>query len=182
MNPRSAVGPSVALALALVAATAAVWWWQISVFRTPQVDVREEMWKRVKDEYPIVNDNQPTASFSLENAAAVARANPFSPTRHVVPRSVPEGKEGGGGEAGEFLTPRFIYRGHIRVGQSQRAILEDAATKKTHFLEVGQEVAGFKVLDIAQQQVVLWNVKTQERVVVSLVSATSPEGEETGPQ
>ncbi|MBI3011359.1 MAG: hypothetical protein HYY58_02570 [Candidatus Omnitrophica bacterium] len=179
---RPQIGPSVVLAFVLVAVTAASWGWQRGIFRAAPVEVREEAWERVKDEYPLANDNQPPASFSSETAETVARANPFSPTRRVVPRSVPEGTQDGWEEAGEFLTPRFIYRGQIRVGQNQRAIMEDAATKKTHFLEVGQEVTGFKVLDIAQHQVVLWDFKTQEKVVVSLVTSTSPEGEETAPQ
>ncbi|MBI1991722.1 MAG: hypothetical protein HYS71_00580 [Candidatus Omnitrophica bacterium] len=180
---RPQIGPSVVLAFVLVAVTAASWGWQRGIVRAAPVEVREEGWKRVKDEYPLASANQPPVSFSSATAEAVARANPFSPTRRVVPRPISEGTgtEEGWEETGEFLTPRLIYRGQIRVGQSLRAIMEDAATKKTHFLEVGQEVAGFKVLDMTQRQVIVWNFKTQEEVVVPLVSSTRFEREETAP-
>ena len=60
------------------------------------------------------------------------------------------------------------------MGNQQRAIVEEGASHKTYFLQVGQTVAGFKVLDIGQKQVVLSNLATQEELVVSLASLTAP--------
>jgi hypothetical protein len=72
-------------------------------------------------------------------------------------------------------SPKFVYKGRINVGSRQRAILEDAAARKTYFLEVGQAVAGFKVLDIAENRVVLSDPQTNQEVVVSL---SPPSGQE----
>ena len=60
------------------------------------------------------------------------------------------------------------------MGAVRRAIVEDAANKKTYFLQVGQEVAGFKVLDIDESQVILSDLNTQKQMVVSRSLATSP--------
>lgn len=64
----------------------------------------------------------------------------------------------------------FIYKGRIMLGGMPRAILEEVWSKKTHFLQLGHTVAGFKLVDMTENHVVLSNVKTNESVVVPLTS------------
>ena len=66
--------------------------------------------------------------------------------------------------------PQFIYKGRINLGKKQRAVIEETTAKKTYFLEVGQAVAGFKVLDIQEKQVILSDPQTSKEVAVSLAS------------
>ena len=64
------------------------------------------------------------------------------------------------------IIPQFLYKGHVDLGKRQRAIVAETTTGKTYFLEVGQEVAGFKVLDISRTEVVLSDVKTAQQIVI----------------
>ena len=120
-----------------------------------------------------------TPTVGPETVEAVVQANPFSPQRRFVPPPTT------GGSAGAASPPidkaQFLYKGQISVGKRQRAIMENTTTRKTHFLEVGQEVAGFKVLDIAQNQVVLSDLQLHEDVVVPLVTSAGPGGEKRAP-
>ena len=113
---------------------------------------------------------------SQEMADAVVRADPFSPQRRLVPPPATggTGDREGSGDGGQPPQPAFTYKGRVHLGQRQRAIVEETTTRKTYFLEVGQEVAGFKVLDIAENQVVLSNLHTHEEVVVSLTTTALP--------
>ena len=111
---------------------------------------------------------------SPEIFEAIISANPFSPVRRIAP---PSGAPGSGDRPADVTaspTPEFTYKGLITLGSRQRAILEEVATHKTHFLEVGQDVAGFKVLDIAENRVVLSDPQTKEEIVVSVASKASP--------
>jgi hypothetical protein len=171
------VTPAVGLAVTTTAVALATWSWQASVFRTHPTEVTEEAWGEVKDAYPLPQDAVPRAPFSAEMADAVVRANPFSPQRRFVP---PPPSQGGAGGAPEpIASPRFIYKGQISVGGRQRAIVENTTAQKTHFLEVGQEVAGFKVLDITQNRVVLSDLQTHKDVVVPLVSTAGAEADKS---
>jgi hypothetical protein len=60
------------------------------------------------------------------------------------------------------------------MGTKQRAVLQDVTSQKTYFLQLGQEVAGFKVLDIAENRVLLSDPHTQEEVVVPITTKPSP--------
>ena len=160
------------MAVAVAAAMAAVtWWWQAGVFRARRVDVPPEAWQQVKDDYPLSPDAQEPSILSSKVAEDVIRANPFSPKRHQQP---PKAEVEGAAQSAQPPSPKFVYKGHINVGQHQRAIVEDTANHKTYFLEVGQEVTGFKVLDIAENRVVLSDLQTKEDLVVSLSAAKTP--------
>ena len=181
MIPKHLADPAVGIAVSLVVITASTWGWQARIFRSRQTEVKTEAWDQVKDQYPISPERQAAPTFTAEMSSAVERASPFSSTRHFVqPPSGGGGGEGGSG-GGATLPPKFVYKGQISMGKRQRGILEDTATQKTHFLEVGQEVAGFKVLDISQNQMVLWDSQTQQQVVVSLASPQAGGEEEQAP-
>ena len=115
--------------------------------------------------YALPTEQAPLPLPSGVSAEAVVRANPFSKTRGELPSD----EQAGAGAAGaqEEPEPAFVYKGQILMGQRQRAILEDATTKKTYFLEVGQDVAGFKVLDMTEEQVVLSDATTQTTLAVT---------------
>ena len=148
-----------------------VWGWRASVFRAERLPVNSESWDRVKTEYPLPDESAALSVLSAETAEAVVRANPFSPLRRFVPPPPDQGTDGKGGVPA-VIPAQFAYKGRVNLGNRQRAILENLATHKTYFLEVGQEVAGFKVLDIAENRVVLSDPQTNKEVVVSLTSSS----------
>lgn len=169
----SSPAPTMAVCLALIATGA--WRWQVSVFRSVRSDshLQADTWEPVKTQYAIPPDPNPTPALSAELVDTVVSANPFSPQRRAagLPGAPAEGGSGGGAVA---ASPKFVYKGRINVGSRQRAILEDATARKTYFLEVGQAVAGFKVLDIAENQVVLSDPHAQQELVVPLASKSGP--------
>ena len=174
-RPTTAVG----LAVAVVVMTATTWGWQARIFRARPMQVTGEPWEQVKDEYPLPHEIPPRVLFAPETAEAVVQANPFSPQRRFVPPPPTGGSDGAASPTPDEA--QFLYKGQISVGKRQRAIMENTTTRKTHFLEVGQEVAGFKVLDITQNQVVLSNLHTHEDVVVPLVTSAGPGGAKGAP-
>ena len=113
---------------------------------------------------------------SGEVVDTVLSANPFSAQRRAVSTDVGNSQQADGrGEAAVIArTPQFIYKGRINLGKRQRAVVEETTAKKTYFLEVGQEVAGLKVLDIAENRVVLSDVHTSKEVEASLISSSGP--------
>lgn len=116
----------------------------------------------------------PVTSNTLE---AVVLANPFSSKRRAAPvpsdsSEIPADAAPGTPDAKP--QPTFVYKGRIALGDRSRAIVEDRTTQKTYFVEVGQEVAGFKVLDMTENRVVLSDLQTRQEVVVSLTSSSPP--------
>ena len=173
MTLREAAGPSVWLTGSLVMITAAAWWWRSTVFRMTQAPPAAAPWKHVQEQYPLPPEPAGDAPSSPEVFNTILSANPFSPERRNAP--VPDVPSPGSPSApAAALSPQFVYKGLIKLGDRQRAIVEDAAAHKTYFLEVGQEVAGFKVLDIAENRVVLSDLQTKKEVVVSVASKASP--------
>ena len=176
MAARSLSSPAPAMAVCLALIAAGAWRWQVGVFRSAHSDphLKTDAWEHVKTQYPVPLEPGPTPALSTELFEAVVSANPFSPQRRATGTStVPEGGSAGGGSATPAL-PKFVYKGRINVGSHQRAILEDATAHKTYFLEVGQAVAGFKVLDIAEKQVVLSDPQAPQELVVPLASKSGP--------
>ena len=151
------------------------WWWRACVFQSQQARLPSERWEQVQQSYPLAQETQEIRASSSKIAETVLQANPFSPKRREVPPPVDSGGASGShGEAAAPPPPKFIYKGHIHLGNRQRAIVEDVNNHKTHFLEVGQEVVGFKVLDISENRVVLSDLQTNEEVVLSLTATPSP--------
>ena len=159
------------LTVGLILITAVVWRWQADVFRAPRDEVKRESWEGVKDTYPMPKESADSPQLSSDLAESVVRANPFSPKRRLVPAAA--GGPSGSETASKPAAPRFLYKGRINLGQRQRAIVEETTAHKTYFLEVGQEVAGCKVLDIAENRVVLSDSQTKQEIVVSLAAPES---------
>jgi len=174
MRGRTTLGLAVSLAMLAGLLVGGAAWWRIRVLRAPSTEVTEESWHHVQDMYPTVQDAADGVTLSTELIKEVVRANPFTPERRLVPP--PERTETAGGVVGSGPAPgpMFAYKGRVNLGARQRAIIEHLATHKTYFLEVGQEVAGFKLLDIQESQVVLSEPQTHEAVAVTLTSAALP--------
>ena len=175
MTGKSSSGTMLLLPISVTLLAVGTWWWRATVFRSQRVHLPGERWEEVQQSYPLPQETQETQSVSSAIAEAVLQANPFSPKRREAPPPT-DGSEAGGahGEAAAPPPPKFIYKGHINLGKRQRAIVEDVNNHKTHFLEVGQEVVGFKVLDISENRVVLSDLQTNEEVVLSLTATPSP--------
>ena len=171
-TPRPSLLSASTLAFGMGVCALGAWSWQAKVLRAPRLELGAEPWDQVKHAYPIPDNVPDVSTLSTDTVEAILRANPFSPQRRQLPAT--SGSEvGSGPTAVEPPKPMFIYKGRINLGQRQRAIMEDVATKKTYFLEVGQEVATFKVLDITESQVLLSDPQTSEPVVVPLSSKNS---------
>jgi len=128
----------------------------------------------VEEQYPMPSELEEAPKLSPEMFETILAANPFSSDRRLKPPTDTAASGGGPRSPARPATPQFVYKGLIKFGNRQRAILADLTTGKTHFLEVGQEVAGFKVLDIAENRVVLSDPQTTEELVVSIASKASP--------
>jgi hypothetical protein len=175
----SSAGPALrtTTALALASGLAGIalitWHWQGRVTQTRRADWTGEPWDRVRDAYPMLSDPPALAAVSKELMEGMVRANPFSSKRRLVTPAI--GMEPDGQAAGPVKPPPpvFMFKGRVKLGQRVRAIVQEIGSQKTYFLEVGQAVAGFKVLDIAENRVVLSDPISNEAIDVSLIS---PEG------
>ena len=176
MASRTSAAPSVALAVGLVAVMMMVWNWRAAVSDRHDTGMKPESWAHVKKKYPQLPELAGTFALSPELVDRVVRANPFSASRRrVLP--VDDAAAAAAQASAAPPPPRFIYKGRVQLGTRVRAVVEETTTGKTYFLEVGQAVAGFKVLDIAENQVVLSDPQTDEEVAVFLASPkASPEG------
>lgn len=177
-SARGAAQTATLLAMAGLFGAAALgaWWWRSLVFQAQPAQLSGEAWEQIRQDYPLPEEPQAPASIAKERLEALIRANPFSPERlAAAPAAGPDQSAAGGPDTpGAPPRPVFAYKGRVDLGRRQRAILEDTAARKTYFLEVGQEVAGFKVLDIAENQVVLSDPQTHEDVIITLTSAALP--------
>lgn len=145
--------------------------WEKSVRRHPLApDIKPDVWKHIEEHFPIPPSKAIPLMVSGKMLEGIVATNPFSPLR---------GKEtASSGVVADTQAPipveaQWIYKGRIALGKRQRAILENTTTGKTHFLEVGQAVAGFKLLDMSEGQVILSDEQTDKHVVLSLTSTTS---------
>lgn len=165
-----------------LAASAMVWawWWKAQVLmQTGMLAGRDEPSDQIRADFPLPPDALEPARIPDGMLEGIVRANPFDIERRKkaldaaspagAPRAVVEPPQ-----------PQFIYKGRVNLGARQRAILEDTTSRKTHFLEVGQEVAGCKLLDIQETQVVLSTLNSNEQVVVTL-AATGRSSAPAGP-
>jgi len=180
-QPRAPTGASVALAVALAVVAAATVRWRSRAVHIPRLGGMGEPWEHIKDDYPLLAEPSEPPELSATVFDAVLHANPFSPTRRPVDAADGENQPLAEGPAASApITPEFLYKGHIDLGKRQRAIVEETTTGKTYFLEVGQEVAGFKVLDISQTSVVLSDLKTAQQIVIMRKAAGEPEAGDAG--
>jgi hypothetical protein len=173
MSSRIALG-SALIPVGLAVVAAAAWWWQDAAGKSPPPAPAAMPWKHVEQQYPMPAELDQAPPLPPDVLAAIMAANPFSQARRLKPPADTATPEGGPATPTKPAAPQFVFKGLIQFGNRQRAILEDQTTRKTHFLEVGQEVAGFKVLDIAENRVVLSDPQTKEELVVSIASKASP--------
>ncbi len=145
------------------------WSWRSRVAHSSALDVPPQVWDHVRGQFPMPPAQEAAESDSSEALAGLVEANPFSSQRRQVLEGQANDREAPG-PAG----PAFLYKGRIQLGARQRAIVEDRATGKTYFLEVGQEVAGHKVLDITEDRVILSAPDTQEHLELLLLPQSSP--------
>ena len=162
-------------AAALVVVAALVGAWRFSIRPGAKQAMPSEAWQRIKEEYPLPAKQASDIALPTETFTSVLKANPFSPKRRQVPE---QAGQAAGGDSSTGATqppaPKFVYKGRMQLGSRQRAILEDSAAQKTYFLEVGQAVASFKVLDIDEKRVLLSETQTHEEVAVPLASTADP--------
>ena len=172
MSRAEALGAWVVLPGFLLVMAGAAGWWRARVFQSAAPQVKDEPLDRVHEAYPIPPPPQ-SPEFSRDALQAILSANPFSPQRRQVTPATDQAAEGGAAAATP-PAPVFRFKGRINLGKRQRAIVEEIGTHKTYFLEVGQEVAGFKVLDIAENRVVLSDPNTHNEVIATLTSTEGP--------
>lgn len=170
-SPWGVIGCAVVLAgLAL-----ASWRWETHVPRqvAPSSTNAGESLQLALKQFPLPVPPPPSDDVPASAWDGVVKANPFTPERWHAPE--PDAQDDAAPRApAPPPQPAFVYKGRIVMGAAQRAILEETGTKKTYFLQVGQDVTGFRVLDISETQVVLSETSTQHEVVVSLT--TKPQG------
>jgi hypothetical protein len=180
-GPSASVTPAILLAALLAIGASVAWRWRQRVVRVAQPpELASDPWEDVKADYPIP-DASPAVAGTAQIVEAVLKANPFSPHRRPLAANDGAGAGAGGSTSHAPPRPQFAFKGQINLGQRKRAIMEDAAAQKTYFLEVGQEVAGFKVLDIGENRVVLSDPQTREEVVVALTSEDTKRKTGAGP-
>jgi hypothetical protein len=170
--PPTVTGPLGAGAVLLVAAAAA-WGWRQHVLTSAEAGLETDPWQHVREQYPSPTDGPEPPGLTTDAVESLARADPFSPMRHVSRTPAP-GDDAAPGQPPPPSTPQFVYKGRIQIGSRQRAIVEETTSHKTHFLEVGQEVAGFKLLDIAEERVLLSDLQAQKEVAVPRTSTPKP--------
>ena len=168
----SSTGSAIGLAVLAALAAGGSWWWHGTVFRAPRVEIGGENWDPVKQAYPLPATSGEMPEGSTAALETILQENPFSAERHPASSGGSEAPDGQA-EPAQPDKPAFLYKGRINMGQRQRAIMEDPAAKKTYFLEVGQVVATFKVLDITESQVLLSDTESSETVVVPLTSPST---------
>lgn len=146
--------------------------WQRAVFQRQKIPRLTEPWEHVQNEFPLPEPLKETSEVSEPLLQAVLHANPFSRERQPVVPAPTVGDQAA-------LTPptppppQFVYKGRVLMGTMQRAIIQETQSKKTYFLQVGQEVAGFTVREISESQVVLFDPSASQEVVLPISSKAS---------
>lgn len=159
-------------AVCSLALAGAAWGWRQRLLSAEKAPMVTEPWRHVRERFPVPAPFQEPPHASGPLLRAMVKANPFSPTRKPPPE--PEKTDGKPAEAPKPPPVQFVYKGRVTMGSAQRAILLEATSGKTYFLQVGQDVAGFKVLDIDETRVLLSDLKTTEELTVTLPEAKKP--------
>jgi len=165
---------AIVTAAVLALLMAGAWSWQQAILRSHKKPSVTEPWQQVRERFPMPGSFPQAAQVPPALLEAVVRANPFSSQRRQVPYVPTVSSEGPTAAPAQPARPQFVYKGHILMGAKPRAIVEDLTTKKTHFLQVGQTVARFTVLEVSETRVVLSDPQTHEEVVVSLTPKPRP--------
>ncbi|HAM41066.1 MAG TPA: hypothetical protein DDX89_05065 [Candidatus Omnitrophica bacterium] len=167
---------SIVLAVVCAGVSLAAWQWQRALHARQPSAVVTERWEHVRELFPPPEPLRIPSETTAETWQGLLRANPFSRARrHVSPPAA----EAPTGTPEKPLPPQFVFKGRVSMGTKQRGILEDRRQKKTHFVQVGQDVLGFRVVEIAEDRIVLSDVKTNERVDIPLASKAAAETEKS---
>ena len=166
------------VSIILILLATATWVWHSLIIQHKPLEIAPDNWEHVKQQYPFPATDIGKEQLSHETAEVLLQSNPFSPLR----KPISESEKGTTDTPSEPVAPPpkslvFTYKGRVSIGGQERSIMQETTTKKTYFLQVGQAVAEFKVLDITQNQVVLSNLTTHEELVVSLASSAPPKKE-----
>lgn len=162
------------IAVCCLVAVLVVWMWFLSAARMKHPALGSESSEAVKKEYPLASASEDLPEAVPALAQNVVKSNPFNVQRRQMKTDVGVNANASQQAAQTPKGPLFVYKGRVNVGKRQRAVVEETTAHKTHFLEVGQEVAGFKVLDIDETQVILSDLQTGKELTVSLASKASP--------
>jgi len=149
---------------------AGAWKWRTAVRDQGSPPVITESWQHVEQDFPMPTAMLQPSDTSREALEALVKADPFSQQRRQSASAAEAGQAPGSRPPVQKPAAQFVYKGRILMGTRQRAVVEDLTSKKTHFLEIGQEIEGFKVLDITETQVVLSKPNSQDSLVLSLTA------------
>ena len=160
-------------ALLMLAAAAGAWRWRAGLSDAATIELPVQSWKAAESRYPMPEEVPMEDELTQEVLSGLVEANPFSPQRRYVPeaatvRAIPTPS------ATVEEQGMLRFKGLIQLGTRQRAIIENVGEKKTHFLEIGQEVAGYKLLDIKESQVLLSDLSMGEEVTLFRASESAP--------
>jgi hypothetical protein len=172
--------PLSALAAAFfwLAFAAAAWQWQRTTLDRLERPAVQEPWEHVRERFPMEESIKPASTVSEAWLQVVTHANPFSSKRReVATPTQPDALQLSTSAPPPPPPALFLYKGRVQMGSKQRAVLEDAAGKKTYFAEVGQTVAGHEVLEIDDERVVLLSQQTGETLTVALMINEGPKTE-----
>ncbi len=158
-------------AVVFVALSLVAWNWQQTMRARQPPSVVAERWEHVQELFPTPEPLKPPSETDPETLQKALQANPFSRQR----RHVPKPAEEAGATPQQPLPPQFVFKGRVVMGTKQRGILEDRQQKKTFFVQAGQEVVGFQVVEITEDQVVLLKLDTKEEVRLPLASKATTE-------
>ena len=111
-----------------------------------------------------------TFPFATVDPVALQRSEPFESLKPLVEQDPFARVQTAGAAAPSAAPPPpaaslYLYRGRILMGGKQLAIIESVASKDTVFVAVGQELDGLKVVDIAEERVVLSKPPDQQVIL-----------------
>lgn len=73
------------------------------------------------------------------------------------------------------VASQLAFRGRVVLGTRQVAVIEVESSHETFFVGIGQDVEGFKVIDIAEERVVL-SKSPEEQVTLRLAEEATRQG------
>jgi len=161
-------------AVSMFAVAVGSWWWRGNLSDAATVELPVQSWKEAESRYPFPEEVSLADGLTQEVLSELVESNPFSPLRRHVPEPAGTVRAAPVPSGGADQQVLLQFKGLIQLGERQRAIVEDVGAKKAHFLEVGQEVAGYKLLDITESRVLLSDVSTGEEVTLFRSSEASP--------
>lgn len=156
----------------------AAWQWRATMVATAAPPAPPESWEHVRQAFPMPSATVAAGVIPADALTEVVEANPFSPLR----RQAPSGTQASTGPAKPPTPPppQWVYKGRAQMGAREVAVLADATSGKTHFVQVGQEIGGCKVVEIVENRVVIQDLTTLQ--LQELTSAPKPSATSAAPK